>query len=98
MVVAASIAPEPGSALAAPPGLPFVLLFAKRLDQAYLTDLATDFGLAPLRMAAAMASRSKSVSAAGSARTIACDNTDCTAASTVGGRGGMPVPRRRSAG
>ncbi len=50
MVAAAAIVPEPGSTLTRPPGQPFVLLFAKHLDQAYLTGLQTDFGLAPLRI------------------------------------------------
>ena len=48
---ASPIMPEAGSGLAAPPGPPAVLLFAKRLDAAFLAGLRTDFGIEGLTFA-----------------------------------------------
>ena len=48
---ASPIMPEAGSGLAAPPGPPAVLLFAKRLDAAFLAGLGSDFGIEGLAFA-----------------------------------------------
>ena len=45
---ASSIVAEEGSNLVAPPGKPFVLVFAKKLDTNFLASFRADFGLAPL--------------------------------------------------
>ena len=51
MAAASTIRPEEGSSLAMPPGKPFVLLFAKRLDARFLDIFANDFGLAHIALA-----------------------------------------------
>ena len=51
VAAASTIRPEDGSSLAMPPGKPFVLLFAKRLDARFLDTFANDFGLAHIALA-----------------------------------------------
>ena len=51
LVVAASpIVPQPGSAGTLPAGPPAMMVFAKRLDDAFLSDIGTDFGLSAPRL------------------------------------------------
>ena len=51
VAAASTIRPEEESSLAMPPGKPFVLLFAKRLDARFLDIFANDFGLAHIALA-----------------------------------------------
>ncbi|MFZ1429283.1 MAG: ATP-binding protein, partial [Geminicoccaceae bacterium] len=55
LAAAMSVAPEPGSALEQPPGPPFVLVFGKRLDGAFLRQIESDYGLARLNVLPATA-------------------------------------------
>ena len=52
LAAASPIVPQPGSDLALPPGRPAMLVFAKMLDDAFLSVLRTDFGLNHLAFAA----------------------------------------------
>ena len=51
MAAASAIVPELASALSLPRGAPLVLLFAKRIDAAFLGRLASDFGVNGLALA-----------------------------------------------
>ena len=53
IAAASPIVPQPGATLAVPEGLPALLVFAKRLDQAFLGTLREDLGLRAPRFAPA---------------------------------------------
>ena len=59
MAAASPIVPQPGSTLAVPEGPPAMLVFAKRLDQAFLNTLRDDLGLRAPKFAPADATEPK---------------------------------------